>query len=144
MARNCPSKVIVNVAVIILLSFEPAIGTLPVPFLDYVREEPGTNLVGVWSRFNINESGTLYFSTLWAISWKNDSSISSLTLFGISTFPVVAALLLKPILLNRLCVQNESCMLIQPRSISGWRSIRPSATAIATAFVTTPPSARTA
>lgn len=57
--------------------------------------------------------------------------------------PVDAALFLKPILLNKLCVQNESLKLMNPSSISGCRSIRPCATAITADWETTFPRKRT-
>ena len=80
-----PFVVIVNVAIIFLLPFESAIRTLSEPIWDWVRDEPGTNLNSVWSRYNIKECGILYFSTLWAISWKKTNSISSLMACWIAT-----------------------------------------------------------
>ena len=73
---------------------------------------------------------------------KKTSSISSLTACETATLPVVAALFLESILLNKLCVQNESLRSMHPSSVSDCHSIKACAAAIVTDWETPPPRER--
>ena len=73
---------------------------------------------------------------------KKTNSISSLMACGIATLPVVAALFLESILLNKFCVQNESLKSMHQSSVSDCHSIKACATAIVIDWETPPPRER--
>ena len=57
--KNIPSIVILNIAVIVLLSVDPVTETLLIPLGASVLLEPGTYFDGVWSRFITIDFGIL-------------------------------------------------------------------------------------
>ena len=99
---------------------------------------------GVWSRFKIRESGIWYLSTTDAILCKYRNSASFLAPSGISTFPVVFILLLKPILLNRRLAQLEESKSIWFNRRCGLRAINAFAVDMAIVVDTKPPLPRNA
>ena len=68
--KNLPFIVIVNVAVIVLLSVDPATETLLIPLGASVLLQPGTYFDGVWSRFITTDFGILLFSIMETIECK--------------------------------------------------------------------------
>ena len=63
-SKNLPSIVILNVAVIVLLSVDPATETLLIHLGASVLFQPGTYFDGVWSRFITIDFGILLFSVM--------------------------------------------------------------------------------
>ena len=63
-SKNLPSIVILNVAVIVLLSVHPATETFLIPLGASVLFQPGTYFDGVWSRFVTIDFGILLFSIM--------------------------------------------------------------------------------
>ena len=101
-----------NVAVIVLLSVDPATETLLIPFRASVLLQPGTYFEEVWSRFITIEFGILLFSIMETIECKKVVSTSFCTSSDISTFPVVAIRQAEPILLKRLFAELDPSRLI--------------------------------
>ena len=103
MGKYWPSKLIVNVPVIIRLSETPLIGTALDDYCANAVFPDGTYFNGVWSWLRTIYFGMLWVSIKFKILLRYKSSASLLTPSGISTFPVVANLLANPLQWKRLC-----------------------------------------
>ena len=68
--KNLPSIVILNVAVIVLLSVDPATETLYIPLDASVFLQPETYFDEAWSRFITIDFGILLFSIIETIECK--------------------------------------------------------------------------
>ena len=121
MQRNVLFTVMVKVEVMFLLSFKPLMGTYVEHFFAFFFfKSIETYLDLVWSRLSMNDGGIWNSWTLFTISLRDVSTASFLTPSDISTFPVVAVLLINPVQLNNLLalVQVGNCM--WPSSCSGY------------------------
>ena len=68
--KNLSSIVKLKVALIVLLSVDPATGTHLIPLGASVLLEPGTYFDGVWSGFITTDFGILLFSIMETIECK--------------------------------------------------------------------------
>ena len=118
MQRNVLFRVMVKVEVMFLLSFKAPMSTYVEHFFAIFVLSIETYLDLVWSR--LNNGGIWNSWTLFTISLRDVSTASFLTPSDISTFPVVAVLLINPVQLNNLLalVQVGNCM--WPSSCSGY------------------------
>ena len=139
MGKSLWSSVIVKVAVIILLSFDPFIDTVFAPFWAKVLLGAGTYFEDVRSKLRTSDSGILFSP----IFFDNIMQVFSFKLFWrasrIETFPVVPNLPTKSIFLNKVSDQPDWLRSIWSRLISRWHFIKAFATDSAIPPLITPP-----
>ena len=143
MGKKCPSRVMVNVVVIIRWSLDPLIGTYFVPFAAIVLLETGIYFDGVWSKLGANDWGMLFYSIFLTMLCKYAFSNSLRRASGIGTLPGVVNLLTNFIFLNKLYAPLDSSKSIWFRFISGYRLMATTVTDTAMVLLTKPPRGRT-
>ena len=143
MERKCPSRLMVNVAVIISLLVNPLIGTVFDPLAASALLETGMYFHGVWSKLGNNDSGMSFSSIFLTILCKYTFSSSLHRAPRIVTLPVVVNLIPNFILPNKICAQLDSPKPIWFRLISRYRLINALATDMAMVLLTIAPRAWT-
>ena len=112
MDKKCPSRLIVNVAVIISLLVNLLIGTVFDPLAASALLETGMYFHGAWSKLRTNDSGMSFSSIFLTMLCKYAFSSSLHRAPEIGTLPVVVNLVTNFILPNKVCAKLDS-----PKSI---------------------------